>query len=285
MTALTTIDFHGSNLIAIPGDRPETALVAMKPVVEGMGLDWEAQRKKINAHPVLKAAPSTQTVQLSGDSQAREYLFMPLSRLNFWLATVNPKNIKNEITRAKVIEYQTECADVLFNHFFGKAIASGTNLTAQQVGGIVKSGLGKMHREIMAEIRAELKNELTPILQNVRITHQAGASAVTDKTAKEWLDEYGCVQKGRGKVVLKVSNALRAFAIKTGTPLLRCARTGTWLFPYTIAIPFMEGQGKAIIRMHNDFIQLGQRPIPMDKAAKGGSVSSPFAKKPETEPA
>lgn len=104
---------------------------------------------------------------------------------------------------------------------------------------------------------------------------------MTDKTAKEWLDQYGCVQKGRGKVVLKVSNALRALANKMGTPLLRCARTGTWLFPYTIAIPFMEGQGKAIIRMHNDFIQLGQRPIPMEKAVKGGSVTAPFAKSPE----
>lgn len=124
MNKLTTIDFHGTKLIAIAGDRPETTLVAMKPIVEGMGLDWERQRRTIHAHPVLKAAPSTQTVQMPDDNQAREHLFMPLARVNFWLATINPNLLKDEKVKERVVEYQTEAADVLFNYFFGRAIST-----------------------------------------------------------------------------------------------------------------------------------------------------------------
>jgi P22_AR N-terminal domain len=53
---LTTINFHGAELMAIRGETPETTMVAMKPIAEGMGLDWEGQRQKIMRHPVLAPA-------------------------------------------------------------------------------------------------------------------------------------------------------------------------------------------------------------------------------------
>lgn len=31
----------------------QTAFVAMKPIVEGMGLDWDKQLQRIKEHPVL----------------------------------------------------------------------------------------------------------------------------------------------------------------------------------------------------------------------------------------
>ncbi|CAI9119557.1 hypothetical protein [Brytella acorum] len=103
-----------------------------------------------------------------------------------------------------------------------------------------------------------LTETVAPVLATLRTTHQTGTSAVTDRTAKEWLAEYGCAPKGRHGLATKLSNTLRALANKTGTPLLRCARTNTWLFPYDIAVPFMEGQGKAWIRLHNDAVEKGQ---------------------------
>ena len=103
---LTAIDFHGSKLIAIAGDRPENTLVVMKPVVEGMGLNWEGQRKKMQAHPVIKQGVTVTVVPSS--SGVQETLFLTLDLLNFWLATIHPDRIKNEVTRSKVIEYQTE---------------------------------------------------------------------------------------------------------------------------------------------------------------------------------
>lgn len=121
MTALTTIDFHGAKLIAVRGETPDTTLVAMKPVVEGMGLDWGGQHKKLVAHPVLAKGISITEIPSPGGPQSA--VMLPLNRLNFWLATVQPDRVKDPDVRARIIEYQTECADVLFAHFFGKTSA------------------------------------------------------------------------------------------------------------------------------------------------------------------
>jgi DNA-binding XRE family transcriptional regulator len=119
--SLTTVDFHGAKLIALRGDTPAETLVAMKPVVEGMGLDWKGQYDKIKGHPVLNTCVGVIPIQMPGDDQRRDVFMMPLNRLNFWLATIQPERVPNEATRAKVIAYQTECADVLFDHFFARA--------------------------------------------------------------------------------------------------------------------------------------------------------------------
>lgn len=78
---LTTIDFHGAKLVAIAGDSPETTLVAMPQIVEGMGLDWEAQRKKIERHPVLSKGASIKEVPTEGGKQCVTCLSLDL--LNF----------------------------------------------------------------------------------------------------------------------------------------------------------------------------------------------------------
>ncbi|WP_448208575.1 phage antirepressor N-terminal domain-containing protein [Azospirillum sp. sgz302134] len=119
---LTTVDFHGARLVAIKGETDATTLVAMKPVSEGMRLNWDSQRKKLVGHPVLSVCTVNLTVQMPGDDQAREWVFLPLNRLNFWLATIHPNKVPDAETRIKIIEYQTECADALYEHFFAKAM-------------------------------------------------------------------------------------------------------------------------------------------------------------------
>ncbi len=51
MNALT-VKFHGTELYAFRVG--EIVLVAIKPIVEGMGLDWSAQFRRIQRDPILK---------------------------------------------------------------------------------------------------------------------------------------------------------------------------------------------------------------------------------------
>lgn len=118
-TSLTTVDFHGATLIAQRGATPAETLVAMKPVAEGMGLDWASQFVKIKEHPVLSKGVGIITIPTDGGIQ--QMTALPLSRLSFWLATIHPNKVPDEDTRARVIAYQMECADALFAHFFAKA--------------------------------------------------------------------------------------------------------------------------------------------------------------------
>ena len=156
---LTTIPFNGATLLAIKGDTPEATLVAMKPIVEGMGLDWSAQRKRIMRHPVLRTCVAIMQAQVpdssylnghdghagarnadlhdrhghsgQGFAQSREMVLLPLPRVNFFLATIDPARIKDTAIRDAVIAYQIECADVLFRHFFAQA--SGAQTVAEGI--------------------------------------------------------------------------------------------------------------------------------------------------------
>lgn len=118
---ITTIGFHGAELIVRAGDSPATTLVAMKPVVEGMGLDWKSQHAKLKAHPVL-GSTVVEITMVAEDGKPRSMTALPLNRLHFWLATIQPNKVRPDL-RDRVITYQTEAADVLFAHFFGRRLA------------------------------------------------------------------------------------------------------------------------------------------------------------------
>jgi len=113
------VPFHGTELLAIAGAKPAETMVVLKPIVEGMGLDWEAQHKKVNAHPVLKEGISVMEIPSAGGPQKATCL--PLRLTNFWLATVSTKRIADAAVREKIVGYQRECADVLYRHFRDKA--------------------------------------------------------------------------------------------------------------------------------------------------------------------
>ncbi|MEC5322775.1 phage antirepressor N-terminal domain-containing protein [Aurantimonas sp. A3-2-R12] len=76
--AITTIQFHGATLFVQPGDSPETTLVAMKPLVEGMELAWQPQHKKLSEHPVLSQGVTEIVMPSPGGNQSMTAL--PLNR-------------------------------------------------------------------------------------------------------------------------------------------------------------------------------------------------------------
>ncbi|MGG2362556.1 phage antirepressor N-terminal domain-containing protein, partial [Salmonella enterica] len=79
-----------------------------------MGLTWQSQHRKLMEHPVLGQGVIELMIPSNGGPQAMTAL--PLSRLNFWLATIQPNKVPDPAIRVKVIAYQNECADVLFSH-------------------------------------------------------------------------------------------------------------------------------------------------------------------------
>lgn len=110
---LVTVDFHGQSIIAIVHEgKPH---VALRPIVENIGLDWAAQYTRINRHHVLKSTVVVMTT-VAEDGKQREMLCLPLSMLNGWLFGVDANRVKEEI-KPKLISYQTECFDVLAQHF------------------------------------------------------------------------------------------------------------------------------------------------------------------------
>ena len=90
----------------------------MKPIVEGMGLDWKSQFSKIKSR--FSKGMVEITIPTKGGEQSM--LCLALRKLAGWLHTINPNKVKSEI-RDKVIQYQEECDDVLYQYWTtGQAI-------------------------------------------------------------------------------------------------------------------------------------------------------------------
>ncbi len=123
MTAnLATVEFHGHPLVTLKQD--DTILVALKPIVEGIGLDWRGQHKRIQRDDVLSTCVVVMTMQLPGDTQRREVLFLPLQYLNGWLFGVDTHRIKNPEVRERINQYKRECYEVLYRYWHGKELES-----------------------------------------------------------------------------------------------------------------------------------------------------------------
>lgn len=109
---LTTVDFYGQPLIATQLNGK--TYVAMKPICENIGLDWDAQRQRIRRHPVLNQGAVVITVPSAGGDQQTACL--PLDMLNGWLFSVDVYRVREEV-QPRLIRYQFECFEVLSRHF------------------------------------------------------------------------------------------------------------------------------------------------------------------------
>jgi hypothetical protein len=110
-TNIAPIDFYGQAISTIKKDNVE--YVAMRPIVEDIGLNWSSQSVKLNSNKAKFggcdiATPSKGGVQTS--------LCIPLKKLNGYLFSINPAKVKTEI-KDKVIIYQEECFTVLHDYF------------------------------------------------------------------------------------------------------------------------------------------------------------------------
>jgi len=112
------VDFHGQSLVAALIDGKP--YVAMKPICENIGLQWEAQQKRITRNPVLSKGMSMMDIPSNGGIQ--QTLCLPLDLLNGWLFGVDVNRVKAEI-KPKLIRYQEECYRVLFQHFMPQQAA------------------------------------------------------------------------------------------------------------------------------------------------------------------
>jgi hypothetical protein len=107
-----TVPFHGRALYVV--NHNGEPYVPMKPIVEGMGMTWQSQHRKLSER--FKTCIIEMMTQLPGDNQRRSVLCLPLRKLAGWLQTISPNKVKSEI-RDQVSRYQQECDDVLYEYW------------------------------------------------------------------------------------------------------------------------------------------------------------------------
>ncbi|EAN5735804.1 phage antirepressor Ant, partial [Salmonella enterica] len=124
MTSIAILEAVNTSYVPFNGQQIITAMaagvayVAMKPIVENLGMSWGTQQQKL-ARNVGKFGHIHMNMPSAGGIQ--KMLVLPLKKLNGWLFSINPEKVRADI-RDKLIKYQEECFTVLHDYWTkGKA--------------------------------------------------------------------------------------------------------------------------------------------------------------------
>lgn len=119
MNSISIIEAVNTSLVQFHGQPIVTALVAgipyvaMKPIVENLGMSWTTQHRKLMSSN-NKYGYAHMNIPSKGGLQ--QMLCIPLKKLNGWLFSINPSKVRADI-RDKLIAYQEECFTVLHDYW------------------------------------------------------------------------------------------------------------------------------------------------------------------------
>ncbi|HHA1306240.1 TPA: phage antirepressor N-terminal domain-containing protein [Enterobacter kobei] len=105
------VNFHWADLYVV--ERGGEPFVPMRPIVEGMGLIWGAQFIKLKQR--FNGSVS-EIDMVAGDGKSRSMICLPLRKLAAWLNSISANKVRPDI-RERVLQYQAECDDVLYDYW------------------------------------------------------------------------------------------------------------------------------------------------------------------------
>lgn len=141
MTSIAILEAVNTSYVPFNGQQIITAMaagvayVAMKPIVENLGMSWTTQYRKLMAaakksnHIHMNTVDKDRDAHMSTPSKfgccdiaipskggIQKMLCIPLKKLNGWLFSINPEKVRADI-RDKLIQYQEECFTVLHDYW------------------------------------------------------------------------------------------------------------------------------------------------------------------------
>lgn len=106
------IPFHAAKLLLV--EHEGQPFVPMKPIVEGMGLAWQAQHAKLTSGRFSSVI--TMIVTTGFDGKQYEMACLPLKKLPGWLMSIHASKVRADL-RKNVLAYQDECDDALWAYW------------------------------------------------------------------------------------------------------------------------------------------------------------------------
>jgi len=249
-TELRVVPFHGDEIVTFEDEG--TRYVAMRRIVENMGLAWQGQHVKLMEQASKYHCHDIVTV----DAQGRNYpmLCMPVEKLPLWLASINPNKLRNERIRAKVERYQAESAIALHDYWtkgvavrgdFDGVVTDLDKRAMNAIGGMVKGIINKALRETV------------PAMVEAHLASDPRRAVLDYVSVRQLLDEAKAERKGRNRVNRKIGFEMRTIALTKNPPaaLRRCPHSGVWLYPRAFANEYMAARGSVLVREHNDAVK------------------------------
>lgn len=212
LPTIKTFEFHGDHLATFEHDGQH--YVAMRPVVEALGMSWGSQSDKLRGNRGKFNCTDIGTV--ASDGRERSMLSMPIRKLPLWLASINPNKIHDEHRKAKIVLYQEESAVALHDYWTKGVAIKGdydgliTDLdpkVMQALGGMFKGILVKALTEtVPALVQSELADREIGIVRGVTALDVACMAGIENRRGLRGLGNF-------------ISNRLRRFHAEKGIAL------------------------------------------------------------------
>ena len=215
------VQFHNQQISILNYNNNNKPYVAIKPICENIGLDWEAQRQRIKRNEILNSTAFMIKV-VAKDGKNREVLCLPLGYLNGWLAGIELSRVNPEI-KPILKQYQLECFDVLYNHFMPKVAQQHPNTISVEQQQAIKQAVnersyrtGEHHQAIYSKFYLQFKvpryQDLPASKFDEAIKWLGGVSMRNGLSDEDWYDLawlYKVADRMRSQIEL-IEPALRA---------------------------------------------------------------------------
>lgn len=142
--------------------------VAIKPICQALGIDEDAQRRRLKEDPILGSVTVLSTAT-GADGKNYEMVTIPFKYVFGWLFRIDSRNVKEE-AREAVLKYQMECYDILYRHFTAYA-------------DFVE------HKQQLIDVQIELEREARKNFNSARTVLKAAESNLY-KVSKLSFDDY-----------------------------------------------------------------------------------------------
>ena len=172
-TTLAAVEFHGATLVTTLVDG--VPHVALRPLCDAIGIDWQGQHKRLSSHPILSSVVSV-TETTGGDGKTYKMTCLPLKHLNGWLFGVDANRVDPAV-RERLLEYQRECYDALADYWQKGAATNprgGASALVGQSTGMPTAQLialqthaWKLVDRLKAETAGELRQDLYQQIEKV----------------------------------------------------------------------------------------------------------------------
>lgn len=104
--------------------------VALKPIADAIGVQWEWQQNALKNDPILKDALWVTMVRDQSGRQNKA-ICLVIDMVHGWLFSIDSSKVKAS-AKPKLLSFKRECYQVLFDHFYGKYRIYEANLSERR---------------------------------------------------------------------------------------------------------------------------------------------------------
>ncbi len=150
------VAFYGDEILAVRIE-DGTVFIPVRPICDLLGVDWSAQRRRINRDPVLSEEMQSVVVTATDSYRTinRDVLSLPLDYVSGFLFGIDANRVKPEI-KERLIQYQRECYKVLAEAFSDGRLTANPTFTSLSESDTPAAQAYKMASAIMKMAQQQL---------------------------------------------------------------------------------------------------------------------------------